>query len=72
VVRTNPEQNEDKEEPMAMEAIVDAYGPEEQAMGWYYFLEEKLQFIVRQGNKMAHKNFHREFIIRPSSIFPVC
>ena len=27
-----------------MEIIVDAYGPEEQAMGWYYYLEEKLQF----------------------------
>ena len=27
-----------------MEAIVDAYGPEEQALGWYYYLEEKMQF----------------------------
>jgi hypothetical protein len=27
-----------------MEIIVDAYGPEEQAMGWYSYLEEKLQF----------------------------
>ena len=27
-----------------MEIIVDAYGSEEQAMGWYYYLEEKLQF----------------------------
>ena len=27
-----------------MEIVVDAYGPEEQAMGWYYYLEEKLQF----------------------------
>lgn len=27
-----------------MEIIVDAYGPEEQAMGWYYYLEEKLKF----------------------------
>ena len=27
-----------------MEIIVDAYGPEEQAMGWYYYLEENLQF----------------------------
>lgn len=27
-----------------MEIIVDAYGPEEQAMGWYYYLEDKLQF----------------------------
>jgi len=26
------------------EAIVDAYGPEEQAMGWYYYLENKLSF----------------------------
>jgi hypothetical protein len=27
-----------------MEIIVDAYGPEEQAMGWYSYLEEKLEF----------------------------
>jgi len=26
------------------EVIVDAYGPEEQALGWYYFLEDKLRF----------------------------
>lgn len=26
------------------EAIVDAYGPEEQAMSWYYYLESKLSF----------------------------
>ena len=26
------------------EAIVDAYGPEEQAMGWYYYLEDKIRF----------------------------
>jgi len=26
------------------EAIVDAYGPEEQAMGWYYYLENKMPF----------------------------
>ena len=44
MVRTNPEQNEDGEERIAMEIIVDAYGPEEQAMGWYYYLEDKLQF----------------------------
>jgi hypothetical protein len=29
------------------EIIVDAYGPEEQAMGWYYYLEEKLHFPFR-------------------------
>src|SRR5436853_5443316 len=32
------------EDRIAMEIVVDAYGPEEQAMGWYYYLEEKLQF----------------------------
>ena len=37
-------QNKDREERITMEIIVDAYGPEEQAMGWYYYLEEKLQF----------------------------
>ena len=26
------------------EAIVDAYGPEEQAMSWYYYLDGKLSF----------------------------
>lgn len=27
-----------------MEIIVDCYGPEEQAMGWYYSLEDRLGF----------------------------
>src|SRR5262249_37354044 len=27
-----------------LEVIVDAYGQEEQAMGWYYYLEGALQF----------------------------
>jgi hypothetical protein len=26
------------------EVIVDAYGPEEQAMGWYYYLDGKMRF----------------------------
>lgn len=30
-----------------MEIIVDAYTPEEQAMGWYYYLEDKLNFPFR-------------------------
>ncbi|MEM8641008.1 MAG: calcium-binding protein [Cyanobacteria bacterium P01_G01_bin.54] len=33
-----------REERITMEAIVDAYGPEEQAMGWYYYLEGKMAF----------------------------
>jgi len=41
---TKTRQNKDREERITMEIIVDAYGPEEQAMGWYYYLEETLQF----------------------------
>lgn len=36
--------NQDREYRIHEEIIVDAYGPEEQAMGWYYYLEDKLQF----------------------------
>lgn len=41
-----PNTNRDlsREERIQMEIIVDAYGPEERAMGWYYYLEEKLHF----------------------------
>ena len=38
------EKYEPREYRIAMEAIVDAYGPEEQAMGWYYYLDDKIQF----------------------------
>ena len=33
-----------REERIHNEAVVDAYGPEEQAMGWYYYLEDKIRF----------------------------
>jgi hypothetical protein len=36
------EMDEIRENRIASEAIVDAYGPEEQAMGWYYYLDEKI------------------------------
>ena len=29
------ERDEEREERISMEIVVDAYGPEEQAMGWY-------------------------------------
>jgi hypothetical protein len=35
--------NAERERRIAGEIIVDAHDPEEQAMGWYYYLEEKLQ-----------------------------
>lgn len=33
-----------REERIHNEAVVDAHGPEEQAMGWYYYLEDKIRF----------------------------
>src|ERR1017187_67233 len=33
-----------REDRIHDEAIVDAYGPEEQALGWYYYLENKIRF----------------------------
>jgi hypothetical protein len=40
---TQAPRDEEREERIAMEIIVDAYGPEEQAMGWYYYLQDCLQ-----------------------------
>jgi hypothetical protein len=33
-----------REDRIHEEAIVDAYGPEEKAMSWYYYVESKLTF----------------------------
>jgi hypothetical protein len=37
-------ENKARERRIEMEVVVDAYNPEERAMGWYYYLEEKLKF----------------------------
>lgn len=39
--------DEEREERIANEAVVDAYGPEEQALGWCYHLEMKMLFPFR-------------------------
>jgi hypothetical protein len=36
--------DEEREERIQNEIVVDAYGPEEQAMGWYAYLEGTLEF----------------------------
>ena len=38
------EPNDAREERIAMEAIVDCYDEYEQAMGWYYYLEDRINF----------------------------
>jgi hypothetical protein len=37
-------ENKARERRIAMEAVVDAYNSDERAMGWYYYLEERLKF----------------------------
>jgi hypothetical protein len=37
-------ENKAREHRIEMEAVVDAYNSEERAMGWFYYLEERLKF----------------------------
>ncbi|GAC1397379.1 MAG: calcium-binding protein [Ktedonobacteraceae bacterium] len=41
---TSRAKDEEREERILMEIVVDANGPEEQAMGWYYYLSDTLHF----------------------------
>jgi hypothetical protein len=38
------ERNAERERRIADEIIVDAYGPQEQALAWYYYLKDNLDF----------------------------
>jgi hypothetical protein len=42
-----PPEDDEREERITMEIIVDCYGPEEQAMGWYVYLQDHLSFPFR-------------------------
>ena len=37
-------EDKEREERITMEAIVDCYDSQEQAMGWYYYLDDKIHF----------------------------
>jgi len=39
-----PKKDPIREDRIHDQAIVDAYGPEEQAMSWYYYLDDKIRF----------------------------
>jgi hypothetical protein len=41
--------DEEREQRITMEIVVDAYTPQEQAMGWYYSLEDRLHFPFGPG-----------------------
>ncbi len=38
------DEDKEREERIVMEIVVDAYDEEERAMGWYYYLEDKMRF----------------------------
>lgn len=44
---TAVDRDDEREERIHDEIVVDAYGPEERAMGWYYYLDAQLQFPFR-------------------------
>lgn len=50
-----PKRDETREERISMEIVVDAYEEAERAMGWYYYLDEKLSFpfLTRCTNERA-------------------
>ncbi|MBE9069251.1 calcium-binding protein [Leptolyngbya cf. ectocarpi LEGE 11479] len=39
-----PKKDSARENRISMDVVVDAYDPEERAMGWYYYIAETLQF----------------------------
>lgn len=44
MAKTPRKRNKDREHRISMEIIVDAHDEQERAMGWYYYLEDQLQF----------------------------
>ena len=44
MAKRRPKRDAEREGRIAMEIVVDAYDAGERAMGWYYYLEEQLQF----------------------------
>jgi hypothetical protein len=47
LLMAKPRKNSTREQRIENEIVVDAYGPAERAMGWYYYLEDKIHFPFR-------------------------
>ena len=52
---TRSERDEDRDKRIEMEIIVDAYGPEEQAMGWHAYLDDTLEFPFEARCRSEHE-----------------
>ena len=44
MAKRRPKRDAQREQRIEMEVVVDAHDADERAMGWYYYLEGKLQF----------------------------
>jgi hypothetical protein len=44
MAKPKPKYEPEREQRIMMDIVVDAYDAQERAMGWYYYLEEQLQF----------------------------
>ena len=44
MAKSKPKRDEEREQRIMMEIVVDAHDADERAMGWYYYLEDQLQF----------------------------
>ncbi len=44
MAKVQPNRDPEREERITMEIVVDAYGAQERAMGWYCHLQDQLQF----------------------------
>ena len=42
--KAKPKLDRQREDRIRMEIVVDAYGSDERALSWYYYLEDQLQF----------------------------
>ena len=54
-----PHPNPAREHRIEQDIVVDAYGEEERALSWYYYLEGKLQFPFRAKCTAVRKGFRR-------------
>jgi|SRR5271156_6382750 len=63
---TKPKRDPTRENRIHEQIIVDAYGPEEQAMGWYYYLEENMQFPFQAQCIATHPTSQRRVCRSPT------
>lgn len=63
---TRRAKDEEREERIHMEIIVDAYSPEEQAMGWYTYLSTPCNFHSLLGVLLVARShrWNREMRLR--------